>query len=78
MFAERAPFPPPREIDHAIIIQPGEGPVRVRPYQYTYHQKDEMKRLVQETLVVGVTRPSSSLLARSFLCERRTAVGDFM
>lgn len=60
VFSDITAFPAERDIDHAIITQPGAGPVRVRPYQYAYHQKDEMEQMVHEMLLAVVIQPSST------------------
>lgn len=39
VFAELTHLPPSKPIDHVILIKSGEGPVRVRPYQYAYSKK---------------------------------------
>ncbi|TYK05420.1 Ty3/gypsy retrotransposon protein [Cucumis melo var. makuwa] len=53
-------LPPRREIEHHIHMKEGTNPINVRPYRYGFHQKGEMKKLVQEMLNSGVIRPSNS------------------
>ncbi|KAA0040843.1 Ty3/gypsy retrotransposon protein [Cucumis melo var. makuwa] len=51
-------LPPRRSIEHHIHLKEGTNPVNVRPYQYAYHKKEEMERLVSEMLASGIIRPS--------------------
>jgi hypothetical protein len=51
-------LPPSRgEHDHSIPLLPGSKP---RPYRYTFAQKNEIEKMVQELLEAGVIRPSTS------------------
>ncbi|XP_038904522.1 uncharacterized mitochondrial protein AtMg00860-like [Benincasa hispida] len=47
-----------RHYEHHIELKPEEGPVNVRPYRYPQFQKDEIKKLVEEMLTVGIIQPS--------------------
>ncbi|KAA0054137.1 Ty3/gypsy retrotransposon protein [Cucumis melo var. makuwa] len=53
-------MPPRREIEHQIHLKGGTDPINVRPYRYSFHQKAEMEKLVEEMLMSGVIRPSKS------------------
>lgn len=43
VFKELNGLPLVRQINHAITLQPGSGPVSVRPYRYPHYQKDEIE-----------------------------------
>lgn len=53
-------LPQSRPNDHAIVIHPGAGLVKVRPYQYPHFQKVEMTKLVEKMLEDGIIQPSHS------------------
>ena len=60
VFAEPKGLPPVRAKEHRIILQPGQGPINVRPYMYAYHQKNEIEKQVRELMEVGHVRHSQS------------------
>lgn len=47
-------------MEHHIHLKNDTNPINVRSYQYVYHQKEEMEKLVGEMLTSGVIRPSIS------------------
>ncbi|XP_010513208.1 PREDICTED: uncharacterized protein LOC104789170 [Camelina sativa] len=51
---------PKRNREHAITLQAGTSPVNVRPYRYSFIQKNEIEHLVKEMLEAQVIRPSIS------------------
>jgi len=53
-------LPPKREVEHAIVLEPGSGPISVRPYRYPYLHKNEIERQVNELLQQKVIRRSNS------------------
>ena len=46
--------------DHAIHLLPNTTPIKVRPYRYPHHQKDEIERLVSDMLAERVIQPNTS------------------
>lgn len=54
VFEESKALPPVRVVDHRIPLDPGAKPVSVRPYSYPQFQKNEIERLVEEMMSIGV------------------------
>ena len=48
------------EHDHSIPLIPGIEPPNVHPYSYPFSQKNEIEKIIQELLAVGVIHPSTS------------------
>jgi hypothetical protein len=46
--------------DHSIPLVLGSLPPNIRPYRHPFAQKNEIEKMVQELLIVGVIRPSTS------------------
>lgn len=53
-------LPPGRIHDHRILLLPGRGPVAVRPYRYPYFQKNEIEKIVKDSMAAGIICPSTS------------------
>jgi hypothetical protein len=51
-------LPPTGNHDHAIHLQPESVPPNIRPSRYPYAQKNEIERMIQEKLEVGIIQPS--------------------
>jgi hypothetical protein len=71
LFAEPSCLPPSRDCDHRITLNPGTGPVVVRPYRYPHFQKDEIERQCTQMLQQGIIRPSKSLLSSHVLLVKK-------
>lgn len=56
-------LPPPRQCDHRIPLHNPQLAVKIRPYRYPFHHKNEIERQVQEMLHSGIIRPSNSPFA---------------
>jgi len=71
VFCKPHGLPPARELDHAIHLNPGSGPVNVKPYRYPYFQKNIMEQLVANMLTDGIIRPSTSPFSSPVLLVRK-------
>jgi hypothetical protein len=47
--------------DHSIPLIPWSLPPNVRPYRHPFAHKNEIEKIVQELLAIGVIRPSTNL-----------------
>jgi hypothetical protein len=53
-------LPPTRNHDHDIHLIPGSVPPNIRLYRYSYAQRSEIERMVEEMLEASIIRPSQS------------------
>ncbi|KAJ3699288.1 hypothetical protein LUZ61_002993 [Rhynchospora tenuis] len=60
VFLEPSNLPPHRAIDHQIPLKPDATPVSMRPYRYSYYQRLEIEKIVEELLSSSFIRPSTS------------------
>jgi hypothetical protein len=61
VFSTPQGLPPSRSVhDHSIPLVPGILPPNIRPYRHPFAQKNEIEKMVQELLTVGVIHPSMS------------------
>jgi hypothetical protein len=61
IFSTPQGLPPSRGVhDHSIPLVPGSLPPNIRPYRHPFAQKNEIEKMVQELLIVGIIRPSTS------------------
>lgn len=58
-------LPPPREVDHQIVLHEGQGPVNVRLY------KSEIEKLIREMLASGIICPSGSPFSSPVLLVKK-------
>lgn len=70
LFQDPKSLPPPRKQDHTILVE-GMELVRVRPYRYPHIQKNEIKKLVAEMLVVDIVRPNTSPFSSPVLLVKK-------
>jgi hypothetical protein len=53
-------LPPPRSVDHRIDLIPEAKPYARTPYRLSKFESEEMQKIVEELLVQGLIRPSTS------------------
>ncbi|KAJ0624008.1 putative nucleotidyltransferase, Ribonuclease H [Helianthus annuus] len=56
-------LPPPRSLDHKIVLKDEKINLNLKPYRYPSAQKDVIEAMTQELLDSGVIRPSTSSFA---------------
>ena len=71
VFQAPTTLPPPRRHDHGIPLEPGSGPVSVRPYRYPHIQKNEIEKAVKEMLSTGIIQPSTSPFSSPILLVKK-------
>ncbi|KAJ4754249.1 polyprotein [Rhynchospora pubera] len=64
-------LPPRRGIDHQIPLTPDAKPVNLRPYRYSYFQKLEIEKIIEELLKNAVIQNSNSPYASPVLLVRK-------
>ena len=71
VFQLKKGLPPPRPLDHAIPLKSNSKSVRMRAYRYPVAHKKEIETMVQELLVSGLIRPSTSPFASPVLLVKK-------
>ncbi|XP_010495723.1 PREDICTED: uncharacterized protein LOC104772861 [Camelina sativa] len=72
-------LPSPRNREHAINLQPGNAPINLHPYRYSFIQNNEIEKLVQEMLDAQIIRPSvSSYSSPVLLVKKKDEGGIFL
>lgn len=71
VFEEPTGLPPIKECDHKISLKEGTNPINVKPYQYAQIQKDDIERLVNEMLHLGIIQPSNSPFSSQVLLVKK-------
>jgi hypothetical protein len=72
VFPDELPgMPPDREIEFAIELQPGSGPISKRPYRMPPAELAELKKQLQELLNKGFILPSTSAWGCSALFVKK-------
>jgi hypothetical protein len=71
VFAEPKGLPSNRSHDHAITLKANAQPICMRPYRYSYFQKEEIEKIVGELLAIGIIKPSQSSFSSPVLLVRK-------
>ncbi|KAJ4789012.1 polyprotein [Rhynchospora pubera] len=71
VFKEPEGLPPKRDTDHRIILAPEARPVNQRPYRFSYFQKLELEKIVEELLKNSLIQESSSPYASPVLLVKK-------
>lgn len=73
---ELSGLPPARQIGHSITLQPGSGPISVRPYWYPHYQKDVTEWQIGVMQQQGITRDSVSPFSSPVIfVKKKTTLG---
>lgn len=71
VFETTKTLPPQREVDHRIPSLPNAKLINLRPYRYSYFQKIELEKIIEELLQNYVIRPSTSPFASPTLLVKK-------
>jgi Reverse transcriptase (RNA-dependent DNA polymerase)/Retroviral aspartyl protease len=63
VFQHLKELPPSSTIDHKVPLLPLAKPVNLRPSRYSYFQKLELEKIIEELLQTSVIKPSTSPFA---------------
>ena len=64
-------FPPPREVDHEILLEPGKSLPNKAAYRMSQPELEELRRQLEDLLAKGYIQPSSSPYASPILLVRK-------
>jgi Reverse transcriptase (RNA-dependent DNA polymerase)/RNase H-like domain found in reverse transcriptase len=71
IFEEPIILPSKRAIDHSIPLKLGTEPINLRPYRYSYTQKTEVEKIIEELLQNSIISPSMSPYAAPVLLVKK-------
>ncbi|KAJ3691747.1 hypothetical protein LUZ61_020911 [Rhynchospora tenuis] len=71
VFTNPTTLPPQRLVDHQINLKSETHPVNIRPYRFSYFQKLEIEKIIEELLQSGYIRPSTSPFASPILLVKK-------
>ncbi|KAJ4801510.1 polyprotein [Rhynchospora pubera] len=71
VFKEPKGLPPKRTTDHKITLLPDAKPINLRPYRFSYFQKLEIEKIVEELLKNSLIQESSSPYASPVLLVKK-------
>ncbi|KAJ3709255.1 hypothetical protein LUZ61_012960 [Rhynchospora tenuis] len=71
VFSDPSSLPPVRSIDHQIPLQFEAVPVNIRPYRFSHFQKLEIEKIVEELLLSGYIRASTSPFVSPILLVKK-------
>ncbi|GAA0170236.1 hypothetical protein Leryth_025822 [Lithospermum erythrorhizon] len=73
IFTEPAVLPPPRSIDHSIILKPNAQAMKFASYRHSHAQKQEIEKIISELLSAGFIQHCKSSFASLVI---RMKLGD--
>ncbi|KAJ4764940.1 polyprotein [Rhynchospora pubera] len=71
VFQEPTTLPPQRTVDHQIPILPDSKPISIRPYRYSYFQRMEIEKIIEDLLHNSLIRPSTSPFSSPVLLVKK-------
>ncbi|XP_078150323.1 uncharacterized protein LOC144545634 [Carex rostrata] len=71
LFEEPKTLPPKRPIDHQIVLKPDSKPVNQRPYRFSYFQKLEIEKIIQELLKNNLIQHNTSSYSSPVLLVKK-------
>ncbi|KAJ4807602.1 polyprotein [Rhynchospora pubera] len=71
VFSDPSSLPPARPTDHQIPLKADVTPVNIRPYRFSHFQKPEIEKIIEELLVSGYIRASTSPFASPILLVKK-------
>ncbi|XP_019246534.1 PREDICTED: uncharacterized protein LOC109226195 [Nicotiana attenuata] len=71
LFQEPKGLPPARDCDHAIELLPGAKPINLRPYRYSFEQKNVIEEIIADMLKAQTVTKSVSPFASPVLLVKK-------